>query len=174
MRDAFVGAGWRGSNSAVTLSMVLSRRLSVRALRGGAPGTSRIAEYDPAAGPLAGWLWTVLDNLWKDQLRSASRRHPREQELIPSKRGTNPWQTVEDPDQDQPSDELDRTTPFNDRDRAEIAEWPVLDRVLVLTVFDLWRKIASDTWELWCVEAGLPLPFPPSRTFQRNAASGLT
>lgn len=137
--------------------------------RDGTPQDPRIAEYSPASGEFAAWLRAVLNNLLVDQLRSESRRKAREAKWVISRHGPKPTEDPVELAQAKPSDDdLDRNTRFTDDDLKRIDAWPVLDRVLLLTVFELWRKIPDLRWDIWCREAGLSHPFPPDPGIPRE------
>jgi len=55
---------------------------------------------------------------------------------------------------------MDRNAPFCDRDLQEIEAWPVRDRLRVLVIAGLWRKVPEHLWVGWCEEEGLSQPFP--------------
>jgi len=146
----------------------LAEIVAPRASHDEAAPRPRIAEYNPATGPLPAWLWTVLDNLLKDVLRAAVRRATREQPIVCRDGEPDIAERVVDSTPHRAADELDRMAPFADQDLEQIAAWPVLDRILVLVVFGLWRKIPTNAWRGWCSDAGLPNPFPPETQGERK------
>lgn len=146
----------------------LAEILAPRESRDNQSRPPRIAEYNPATGPLPAWLWTVLDNLLKDVLRATGRRAAREQPIVGRDGEPDIAERAAEPTPHRASDDLDRMAPFADQDVEQIAAWPVLDRILVLVVFGLWRKIPTDIWSGWCSDAGLPNPFPPEPDSERE------
>jgi DNA-directed RNA polymerase specialized sigma24 family protein len=146
----------------------LAEIVVARKSRDDPPRPPRIAEFNPVSGPFQAWLWTVLDNRLKDELRARRRREAHEQQPVSVDDGLDPTVNIVDRRRDKPSDVVDRTESFTSHDRKQIDSWPVLDRVLLLTVYDLWRKIPHASWELWCKEAGLPHPFPEEPAIPRD------
>jgi DNA-directed RNA polymerase specialized sigma24 family protein len=133
-----------------------------RESRDGIRRSPRISEYNPADGAFAGWLFKVLDNLLKDQLRTTGRRATREatfSSILGDSHVDQP--PIVGAEESDPSIALDRASPFTTRDIESLGYWPALDRVLVLAVFELRQKLPPTTWRSWCQEASLPTPFPP-------------
>ena len=121
-----------------------------------------IASYDPSRGRFPAWLWTVLDRCLIDFLRSeAPRRNNCGRTITVEEGDSDPILNEPSPAPPDPADEMDRTSPFmSDSDIDRIKNWPILDRILVLVVLGLWRKIPRDLWCEWCKEAGFSAPFP--------------
>ena len=120
-----------------------------------------IANYNSASGSFPAWLRTVLDHRLSDILRSAGRRAENERTMVAQQGKPGFIKSSPELGPHHTGAELDRTSAFNDSDLEKIVAWPVLDRILVLVVFELWRKIPKKLWRNWCMNAKLPTPFPP-------------
>lgn len=127
-----------------------------------------ISTYDPASGSFPAWLWTMLDRRLTDIRRSAGRRAAHEQTMVAQEGEPGFIESTPDPRPHRAADNMDRTTPFCDCDFQQIAAWPVLDRILVLVVFELWRKVSVGVWSEWCSEAGLPNALPQDAEDRRE------
>lgn len=136
--------------------------LAPRESRDGMRRAPRVAEYNSADGAFKDWLFKVLDNLLKDQLRTTGRRAARETAFSSISDDSHDVEApAADAKQIDPGVVLDRASPFTTRDVGQLEHWPALDRVLLLAVFELRHKLPHATWQSWCQEASLPTPFPP-------------
>lgn len=115
----------------------------------------RIARYRPSDGPFAGWLWTALDHLLVDEMRAAARRNKHElaSAALNATRSSGY-------DAGFASDQA-TSEPFSAKDLEKIGAWRPLDRIRLLSVARLWRKVPADTWAAWCSEVDLLLEFAP-------------
>ncbi len=131
-------------------------------------GKPRIFDYDSEDGLFPDWLKTVLDNRLIDVLKKTGRRMKHEQPMIAWEGSPTFAESIADPSPDCAGHDLDRSIQFSENDFGRIAAWPVLDRVLLFSVFELWRKVPSNIWEGWCSDADLSEPFPPEPEKQRE------
>jgi hypothetical protein len=141
----------------------------------GAAVSARIHTYDAEEGPFPGWLWRVLDRLLMDVLKSRRRRG--KHEALATDSGDKGGMMERQPDL-ATSDldaRMDHNAPFGEMDLQEIEAWPVRDRLRVLVVARLWRKVPEHLWVGWCEEEGLSQPFPDNpeepATMQHRIAS---
>lgn len=133
-----------------------------------------IMKYDSASGKFPAWLRRVLENRLKDVCEAANRLAAHEQSMVADKEQLSFADRIAAPRLQSVDDDLDRTTPFSVHDFNHIAAWNVRDRILVLVVLDLWRKIPPAIWTEWCSEAELPIPFPPEPERQRERSEWIS
>jgi hypothetical protein len=142
----------------------VSALVAPRESRDGTRRPPRISDFDSAEGPFTAWLFAVLDNLLKDLLRTTARRGMRETVFSTISDSPDIIEFSAHSKHMDPGVILDRTSPFTKRDLERLETWPALDRILVLAVFQLDKKISLPTWDSWCQQAELPTPFPPEHT----------
>lgn len=134
----------------------LAAMLAPRKARDGAPRPPRVAEYRDLDGPFSGWLWTALDHLLIDKLRAVTRQSKHESAAFaarsPDRLGGNLFRTIRGEQES-----------FSTRDLKLIGSWPVLDRIRLLSIGQLWSKVPADFWKDWCEQEGIEMPFPPPR-----------
>ncbi|HUY34243.1 MAG TPA: hypothetical protein VMV69_15965 [Pirellulales bacterium] len=120
----------------------------------------RIHKYDAETGSFPGWLWKALDRLLLDVTKSRRRRAKHEASATDSGDDGGMMERRPDPATSDLDAGFDRNAPFGDRDLREIEAWPVRDRLRVLVISRLWRKVPEHLWIGWCEEEGMSQPFP--------------
>lgn len=102
--------------------------------------------FDPRKGDFAPWCRTVLRNLFRDVARRARRRAKTASTSDVPEAGTENASLHQLADQ-----ELEEfsTSPFSAAEMREIRQWPAKDRVTLLWLSGLWRKVPVSVWERW-------------------------
>ncbi len=116
----------------------------------------RLHGFDPAAGPFAAWCRRVLTNRLIDLLRRAAAR--RAEVLRPEGRedpsaglGLRAFEVA-----------ADLAAPFSAADVARVCAWKPFDRLVLLSLGLLWRKLPDPVWRQTVRACGLQPPFPPA------------
>ena len=112
----------------------------------------------------APWCRRMLRNLLIDRLRAAGRQPSSNEtdlhvsvDALPEAASLGNGQIASVLDQT-----LDRQHPFGMDDLSRIRGWKLRDRLVLLVLANLWRKIPADEWRQWVEEFGLVAPFPPN------------
>jgi hypothetical protein len=104
-------------------------------------------KYDPTKGKIIPWIRKVLINCLIDCIRS----HEDDEQLGIIENYPDPSAKVHIFHE-----------PFSPHDLEEVRRWqPLRDRVLILVLAGLWRKVPSKEWRCWVETCGWPWPFPP-------------
>lgn len=121
---------------------------------------TRRNNYDPSR-PFEPWCYQTVQNaardLWRDErkhrrvMRSVNPR-PDDETRNPLVEAPDPT-TVEEHSPGRPPC-VDLEEPFTPEDLTALRNWPLEDRVLVLAVFDLYRKVPPCDWKGWLEELG--------------------
>jgi len=116
-----------------------------------------LKRFDADKAPFQAWAYRVLMNALKDMWRR-KRKAPLslkdESITLPPDRQPDHRGLV--------AKALDWTAPFSEDDLARIEAWKTRDRLRLLAVSRLWRKIPESAWEDWCRESNVEAPFPPT------------
>jgi DNA-directed RNA polymerase specialized sigma24 family protein len=120
----------------------------------------RICLYRPETGPLEPWLRELLKNGWRDKCRAAARRLYLYSET---------FDAPAPPVLYWPSEPEELIRVFLPADLERIGRWKAAQRVELLCLAGLWRKVTKMIWESFLVdyensrglELGRPMP-PPS------------
>jgi DNA-directed RNA polymerase specialized sigma24 family protein len=114
-----------------------------------------IGRFNAAGGRFVAWCRRVLTNRLIDLLRRAESR--RAEALRPEAREDRSaglrlraFEVT-----------ADLAAPFSPADLARVCAWAPLDRVVLLSLGLLWRKVPGDVWERTVRACGLEPPFPP-------------
>jgi DNA-directed RNA polymerase specialized sigma24 family protein len=158
----------------------LIRRLARETAHGGTPGDHdefvdealafviaprehsppRICLYRAEEGLLEAWLRTLLKNRWLDKCRARARERLVFSDALEAEapeRAAPDW-----PDEPELFIRI-----FSPADLDRIDRWKAAERVELLCLAGLWRKVTMKIWELWLTEyeakrdVVLARPFPP-------------
>ncbi len=122
--------------------------------------------YNPSAGsPFVGWARRVLKNALLDLVKKRRRELSWEQLATGGGRkhddgGSAPHLDPHDPAPG-PAETAARNEPFCQHDLEVLASVPVRDRIILLVLAGMHRKVPAVVWAQWCSEAKLPASFPP-------------
>lgn len=114
----------------------------------------------PANGSFEPWCYTVLRNRWLDSVRREQG-----QQRIAARTATAP--RTEPVLRSAVERALDAQEDFGPEDLRQIADWTPRERLVLLSLSGLWRKVPHPEWARWIAEHracfGLPDPvsFPP-------------
>lgn len=125
----------------------------------------KITKYNPSKGKFRSWLFKVLDNLLREQLRKDNRRKDREDQYKSYVEGISSPQTEES----HSKFFFDQNTPFTSSDLEIFEKWPA-PPVILFAVFDLRHKLPNTVWQRWCQTVSLPIPFPPESIIPNERA----
>jgi DNA-directed RNA polymerase specialized sigma24 family protein len=116
----------------------------------------RLDRFTPVGGRFVRWCRRVLTNRLIDLIRRAEAR--RAEGLPPEGR--------EDPSAglDLRAFEVaaDLAAPFSEADLARVCAWRPQERLVLLSLGLLWRKVPAEVWGRTVTACGLQPPFPPA------------
>lgn len=116
----------------------------------------RITQWAEDRKPFESWCFYVLRHHLIDLVRQRNRQRENMTSTLKEPadpRGAHGVSAVEI--------ELDLGTPFSPPDVARVRVWKAIDRIVLLCLAGLWRKVPAALWRKSAVECGLALPFPP-------------
>ncbi|AWM40241.1 hypothetical protein GobsT_13050 [Gemmata obscuriglobus] len=120
----------------------------------------------PAGANFEAWCYIVLHNRWTDLTRWEQCRESQSLLGHPEPSAPDIRAALERG--------LDSAAIFGDDDLREIRAWPLRDRVVLLCLASLWRKVPDDEWQGWVRDHraahGTPAsdPFPPDSLDRGN------
>jgi DNA-directed RNA polymerase specialized sigma24 family protein len=120
----------------------------------------RISQYQPTGDFLA-WCRRVLTNRLLDlmQRRTATTGTATDEGEVAPVAPERPLRL---------GPTLDFALPFGDRDLERIEGWVPVNRVLLLCLAGLWRKVPAERWQTWLEQADFVPPFPPAELTDRE------
>jgi DNA-directed RNA polymerase specialized sigma24 family protein len=146
----------------------MARRIAGRWNRWGADVIDELVSHaalknlkiEPRPRQFEPWCYTVMKNRFRDWVRH--NRHDPLNHLAPE---TFVADNQPDPGlahfQSELEYALDRQAPFSPRDLARIGAWKPQQRLVLLCLSLLWRKVPPDVWRQWADQCGLGPGFPP-------------
>jgi DNA-directed RNA polymerase specialized sigma24 family protein len=118
----------------------------------------RVCQYRAEAGPLEPWLRELLKNGWRDKCRARARGLPVYSDMCDAQAP---------PVLDWPDEPEEFIRIFSPGDLERIGLWKAAQRVELLCLAGLWRKVTDRLWESSLLEyeakrgLTLPRPIPP-------------
>ena len=134
-------------------------------------------DYDPSKGTLSQWCRTVLYRYLYSTGRKARRQqrwerlsstiHEDHVALTPFLDAESSEDVFLEVNKRELAD-FD-AQPFSTMDQARVESWPLFDRVFVLSMSGLWRKVSCECWSEWTLvlesKRPLLLPAPPMELY---------
>jgi DNA-directed RNA polymerase specialized sigma24 family protein len=115
----------------------------------------RLDRFSVASGCFVPWCRRVLTNRLTDLVRRAGVRraevlHAEEREDPSADASLRAFEVA-----------ADLAAPFSAADLARVCDWTQEDRVVLLSLGLLWRKVPAEVWRRTVTACGLEPPFPP-------------
>lgn len=103
-------------------------------------------KWDSQQGAFRPWLNTVIGNY----IRSGNRKKTREKS------------NVEPTEAEEFRDEILELTRLQEGDYIEIAAWKRRERLVLLSLSGVWRRVDQQRWCQWCEEMDVDIDWPPN------------